>query len=571
MRFVRKLRLLIACAALLPLASAQVQIKPLLDLDGETSAPTLSPDGKTLAFQWCKPDYSCGIYTRPLSGGPVKLFATQDNRIGTPDDPVWSPDGNIIAFTRFYSRHDVHLFTEIASGGAEHDLGSVCSGPVTWSRDGRFLVASSQAKTGFCRPALYSPTAAHTIRPLAKKGETPALSPDGRSLAYADYKTLMLLHLDADGGPIGPATTLAREPREISGVSWTPDGKQVIYQTWGDEPYLRRLARRPGSRPEAIPGLTADLSISQTLSDGNALATETTAVEALWRVDLRSNPVKAETVARAECSDGDPECSPDGRLRAFVTTRTGLAEIWLANADGTNEHPLVKTIPALVAPHADGFPEWVGWSPDQRWIAFTVGSVNGNADLRTNLYVISPSGGPLRRLAKQESEINGPVWSRDGKSIYGWRSLMDVPHDLDSQLVRVEVADGAVSLLSAHGIWPRPTLDGRSLFFFDSLFKLSRIRIDGGGEERIWEQGDILWLTYAVGTRYLYLFQSPPQTSSSRIHTIVRFDPQTRQSTPLGEVPFEPRGAYLSPEEHFLYFKQEDLPNRRVVLVRGLY
>src|SRR6185436_455554 len=47
---------LAAAALLLTAASAQVRVKPLLALEGETSHPSLSPDGKTLLFTWCKPE-----------------------------------------------------------------------------------------------------------------------------------------------------------------------------------------------------------------------------------------------------------------------------------------------------------------------------------------------------------------------------------------------------------------------------------------------------------------------------------------------------------------------------------
>ena len=41
-----------------------------------------------------------------------------------------------------------------------------------------------------------------------------------------------------------------------------------------------------------------------------------------------------------------PAWSPDGTRIAFLTDRTGRWEIWLMNADGTNQHPL---LPSAVA------------------------------------------------------------------------------------------------------------------------------------------------------------------------------------------------------------------------------
>jgi Tol biopolymer transport system component len=38
-----------------------------------------------------------------------------------------------------------------------------------------------------------------------------------------------------------------------------------------------------------------------------------------------------------------PTWSPDGSQIAFLTDRTGQWEIWIMNADGTNQHPLLSS------------------------------------------------------------------------------------------------------------------------------------------------------------------------------------------------------------------------------------
>src|SRR5438309_5698955 len=53
------------------------------------------------------------------------------------------------------------------------------------------------------------------------------------------------------------------------------------------------------------------------------------------------------------------------------------------------------------------------WSPDSRWIAFD--SSGGN---NSDIYVISPDGGPMRRLTTGPSNNVRPSWSGDGRWIY---------------------------------------------------------------------------------------------------------------------------------------------------------
>jgi Tol biopolymer transport system component len=261
--------LLCACAAFLAVASAQIETKPLLELDGETGEPSLSSDGRMLVFDWCKPDWSCGIYTRPFARGPVTLFAGLIDNSLLPSTPRWSPDGNTIAFGRFYSRDEVHLVTSSASGGPERDLGVVCGFQTAWSRDSRFLVANKQFGANDCRLTLYSSATGREVRQLSAKGGFPAFSPDGRTLAYAHGEALKLLRLDAACRPVGPAVTLLREPgAAISAVNWTAEGKEIVYQSFGGAPNFRRVAPVRGTRPKAV-DLPSELSISQVLGDGS--------------------------------------------------------------------------------------------------------------------------------------------------------------------------------------------------------------------------------------------------------------------------------------------------------------
>jgi len=550
----------------------------LLALDGQTSEPNLSPDGKTLAFDWCKPDYSCGIYTRPLAGGEIEVLAGKDVKKSMPLSPRWSPDGKRISFVRIYSHFDNHLILRDSNGGAEHDLGVICDREFqhSWRPDGRLLIASvyteDPPRTFDCRLMLFSGEKGRRVRQIATRGGASAFSPDGRMLAYANGGALMLLNLTRDGQPTGPAATRAREPREISSVNWTPDGKQILYQGWGDVAYLRRVMVGLKSPPQAIPGLSSEISITQLLADGSALATETTQIEALWRADLTSKAAP-EIVADPGCSSGAPGCSPDRLRRAFITERTGISEIWLANSDGTNERPLVRSVPGFENPKDAGVPSLAGWSPDGKWIAFTVFPRRGNADIRTYLYVISSSGGVPQRLGKEAYSLDMPTWSPDSKSLYavqGWQAD-NGPSPSKSLLVRVSLVDGTITSLGADGIWPRVSPDGKVIYFFTSPRpKLSRIPIGGGAAERLWEKDNLLWFCAGLGARYLYLFQQPPRDAEGQTHTIIRFDPESRQAIPLADIPFGPRSAYLSADERFLYFEQQEDPKQRVVLVRGL-
>jgi Tol biopolymer transport system component len=543
-------------------ASGQIQIASLLDdLAGETDGPSLSPDGKTLAFDWCRPapDNSCGIYTRPLAGGPAKLFVSGHNRDGFVSGPRWSPDGKTVAFTHFLNRWEIRLVARDLGDGAERELGNICEGELSWSPDSRFVAAARDAGYMVCHPALFPAAGGQPIRDLAESGGSPAFSPNGHLLAYAEGKSLKLLQLGWDYRPAGPATTIAQEPRQIVQVNWTREGKSIVYEASGDVAYLRCLALQPGARPQAIPGLTNQLSISEFLADGNALAIEIQPVEAWWRADLHAMPAKVETVSQPACLAGSCGSSPDGRQRVFVSTRTGISEIRLANADGTSESPLVKSIPGFA--NSDGLPRLAGWSPDGKWIAFTVSALTGHAGSeRSDLYVVPVSGGPPRRLAE---DITDPVWSRDSQCVYSaqlWKP----------GLVRVAVSDGSVTELGANGYSPKLSPDGQWLYFLSGRGDaLLRIPVKGGVAEVLRDQPNLPVPRYTVGQKYLYLVEAQ-RGALSQPDRILRFDPQTRQASALAEIPFSPAFVQLSADERFLYFEQSGIPIRRVVLVHGM-
>ena len=57
-------------------------------------------------------------------------------------------------------------------------------------------------------------------------------------------------------------------------------------------------------------------------------------------------------------------------------------------------------------------------SPDGRWVAFTLGEVNFDANRTlTQIYVTPIGGGELKRLTEGERSSTSPRWSPDGKKI----------------------------------------------------------------------------------------------------------------------------------------------------------
>jgi dipeptidyl aminopeptidase/acylaminoacyl peptidase len=93
----------------------QAKLRPWLDL--ETADPSVSSDGKTVAFVWLPSDEDkWGIYLAPMTAGVPSLFAGTDDR-GPAYSPKWSPDGKWIAFLRSESAQGAALFVKPRAGG----------------------------------------------------------------------------------------------------------------------------------------------------------------------------------------------------------------------------------------------------------------------------------------------------------------------------------------------------------------------------------------------------------------------------------------------------------------------
>jgi dipeptidyl aminopeptidase/acylaminoacyl peptidase len=248
-----------------PSLVAQV-VRPLTDFDQWiVGAPSLSPEGKTLAFEWEKPGLSERIFLRPFSGGRAISFASIDDKDGHPTNPSWSPDGKQLAFLRDYCASCNHeLFVKGYPDGHERQLGEVCWSRPSWTPDSRFLVASQPIGNDNeeCRAVLIPADGSRRINLVAAESDLAAVSQDGKRLAYAAGNQLKLAGPTADLHVAETPVTLAKEPHAIWSINWVPDGHAIFYQVVADGNYYSRLVMTEGAPSPRTVNLHGNIEIA---------------------------------------------------------------------------------------------------------------------------------------------------------------------------------------------------------------------------------------------------------------------------------------------------------------------
>jgi len=465
-----------AALAVSILSNAQV-LRSLSEPAEWIGSPALSPDGRTLAFDWEKADFSWGIFLRPLSGGQPVQFAGKDDKDGSPTSPRWSPDGARIAFSRDYCRFcDSQLLVKSYPRGVERPLGPVCRSPASWTPDGGFLIAGVPTHdSGDCRVTLIPVDGGRRIRLVATVSDTPAISPDGKRLAYAHGNQLKLASLSAHYRIAGAPVVLATESHAIASINWLPDGHALVYQAWSDGNYYSRLASTEVARSQPrLIDLGGNIDLSQMLGGGRAIGTEIDGPSSLWRIDLQASTQESTRVRDIPWTDQLLSVSADGQSLAFATNRNGPTQIWVSRIDGKDPRVLIAAIPPFDKYGDNTVVDGISWSPDGKWIAMLTEPGIGHGDEDARLFLVQSGGGQLRALVDCSQLPGGPPWSADSQFVFIAKDdesykvkyyRVDVASGKETEVSRDDVPKAASMPLPAGAQQPHLAQGGRYLYF----------------------------------------------------------------------------------------------------------
>jgi eukaryotic-like serine/threonine-protein kinase len=396
----------------------------LTSYPGTEDAPALSPDGKQVAFSWNgEKEDNYDIYVQFVGDTSASRLTTDP---GEDRSPCWSPDGRRLAFRRRGSPGSSIIVLVSPLGGPEQRLGEVPGLPpantgMSWSPDGRFLAVGRGTTP---RSALEAPSAPGTYLVPLSGGEPrritspqppevdrfPQFSPDGTRLAFVRSNLALstgdiyVQPLGSDYEPAGAPQRLTRDRAMRGRITWTPDGKTLVFSAMVGS--LTRLYRMPveGDQPPERIELAGHGATFPTISAHRLAFSRSLMDTDIWRFRAESG---SEPLIRSSFTEWAPRFSPDGQKVAFSSNRNGNSgEVWVADADGSNPRQLTRG-PGL----NQGSPRW---SADGRQLAFDSQGPDGSFDI----YTIDSTGGQPRRLTSSPSSEFQPSWSRDGRWIY---------------------------------------------------------------------------------------------------------------------------------------------------------
>ena len=503
---------------------------PFTSYPGVQNQPSFSPDGNQIAFVWQpEGDQHQAVYVKVL-GTETPLRITD----GTAEDysPVYSPDGRSVAFLRA-SETESGIYIVPALGGPARKIYTPngrkdwSRGTISWSSDGQHLIfpdgKSATSQSRIYRLDIDNRSAQPLSDPPAHwDGDySPAYSPDGSKIAFTraiDSAVRDLYVMSSNGGN---ATRLTFDNRFVSDLAWTSDSREIIFSSnRAGKSSLWKISAKGGT-PERMSIGSEDAFHPAVSRQGNHLAyAQSSAKWSIVRVNLAAKD-SVNALWSSTQEDSAPRFSPDGQRIAFQSWRSGMQEIWVAQADGSGPEKLTSFEASLT-----GSPDW---SPNGKQIAF-----DSRPDGRSHIYTITVDGGKPRALTQGDNNDIVPSWSRDGRWIYFGSNRGGA-----WQIWKVSANGGEpIQVTQQGGFVGMESYDGQWLYFAKAdEAGLWRIPTSGGEETKVLDQPRAsywgYWTVGRAGIYYLNMHATPPQVEllamtggrPTHIYTMKRFPP----------------------------------------------
>lgn len=455
-----------------------------LTLSGGDGNPSVSPDGRTVAFTSTR-DGSPRIWLKQLDGGSeVRLTDGPDA------SPRFSPDGSALLFVRYnLTRRGGATLPIFQRGGDLYRVATVGGEPrkvvddvisAEWSPDGqkivfvRWIEQEDSSMTTFVG---WMDSTGENLKELASIPRTqliaPRWTPDGSSVVLTDY-LFGIGGVSSDRGHIAISiqTKQVRRIRpplpggDLSALAWSSRDEAVYTQaesaarvgaaTWGSTRVVRVNVRT--GKAEVLFSMPVVADEVEVLDRGRLLFTARTTRENLRDVAVRPGGT-SRWLTRGDTSDRQPIVSPDGEWVAFTSNRSGNLDLWAVSTK-------TGTIRRLTDHEGDD------WDP-----AFLEGGRkilwSSNRGGHFEVWMAQADGSQPRQVSQDGGDAENPTATPDGEWI-----VYQSGNPKKRGLWKIR-ADGSQASQLVHGAtaWPEISPDGK--------YALYTAQMPSGGAVRV--------------------------------------------------------------------------------------
>lgn len=465
----------------------------------EETDPTISPDGKTLAFT-ARYEGPAEVYTMPLGGGrPTRWTYEGEPSIAT----TWTPSGELVYTTTHYSTLPQNQLVRLnLSSGTRTQVPLYTATEGNWDATGHTLYFSRPAFHNNVTKRYTGGTARDVWKYVDGAADAVELTGDYRGESHSPMwwngrvwfvtdrdGTMNLWTMDESGGDV-------RQETHHSG--WdvkNPDlqAGRIVYQLGAD---LRLYDIASRSDREIPITLASDFDQLREKWVDNPVQFLTSAhidktgdkvvLTARGRVFVAPTGSGGRFV-RASVKEGvryrDVTFMPDGSLVGLSDERGEFEWVTLP-ADGIGAEHAVTSNGNLL--RYAGVP-----APDGKWLAYT--------DHHRNLWVLEVATGRERKATATEEGSGDPAWSADSR----WLAFTENAPNTFSQVKLFDTRDGSVTAVTSDRVNSQsPAWDA----YGDFLYFLSDTRlvstVNGPWGSRAPEPSfDKAWEIYEMGLR----------------------------------------------------------------------
>jgi len=471
-----------------PVAANPASYTQLTSFTDSAVLPTLSPDGRMLAFyrsdkEMLTPDQ---IWVKLLPNGePVQI--THDHR--DKYNIAFSPDGARIAYTAFHEGDTRFPFeTDVVSTlGGESQLMLPNSAGLSWVDDHHLLF--SQIKTGVHMGIVTAEPDRSRLReiyfPALDRGMAhySYLSPDRKWVLLVEMndKFLPCRVVPFSGGSIGKQ--VGPPNARCTSAAWSPDGKWIYLsvQVSGRNHLWRQ--RFPDGRPEQFTFGSAEESGIAMAPDGRSLITSIFAYQtSVWIHDSRGDrAVSSEGYAGSE----PPVFSRDGKTIYYLLQHDSAAapaELWRTTIESGQSEAV---LPGVAIQDYDLSPDETevvfstrpAGKPSELWVAALDRSTPPRRIAANGEYL--PHFGPNHEIVFRQtegSEYYVAAMKEDGsgvRRIFPSRVLDISGISPDRQFLMIDAVLPGMTKLNAPSAYALPLAGGPPKWICDGICNIS--------------------------------------------------------------------------------------------------